>query len=90
MVTEDAITSLPEPVILDQTGGWPVNPYTENVPKPADKGLWSMADKNNEICGISSSATFLKIDLTYLNRLQNEGFLKVKKAKEPLNEEGDK
>lgn len=34
---ENAITSLPESVTLDQTDVWPENAYTENVPQPTGK-----------------------------------------------------
>ncbi len=85
---EDAITSLPESVTLDQTDVWPENPYTENVPKPTGKVLWSMVDGDHETCGITISGVSKDSLDAYMDGLQDAGFLKIKKVNAPLIEDG--
>lgn len=84
---EDAITSLPESVTLDQTDVWPENAYTENVPQPTGKVLWSMIDENNDTCGITLRGLSKDSIDAYMDGLQDAGFQKIKKVKQPLTEE---
>lgn len=85
---ENAITNLPESVTLDQTDVWPENAYTENVPQPTGKVLWTMIDKNNNTCGVTVRGISKDSIDSYMDKLQDAGFKKVKKVEEPLIEEG--
>lgn len=85
---EDAIVEIPDSVVLDKTEEWPENSYTEKIPKPAGKVLWSMVDHDNDICGITIRGLSKGSIDSYMDELQNAGFQKIRKMEKPLTGEG--
>lgn len=85
---EDAMTQIPESIELDQTDEWPENHYTDDLPQPAGKVLWSMVDLEQDTCGITIRGLSKDGIDDYMDALQNAGFKKIKKMDKPLVEEG--
>lgn len=85
---EDALTQIPESVELNRTDEWPENHYTDKLPKPSGKVLWSMIDSDQDTCGITIRGLSKDGIDDYMDALQDAGFQKIKKMEKPLIEEG--
>lgn len=81
---KDAATQIPASVKLNQTEEWPENQYTDQLPKPTGKVLWSMIDSNQNTCGITIQGISEDGIDDYMEDLENAGFLKIKKMEKPL------
>ena len=85
---EDAVTQIPESVTLNQAEEWPENQYTERLPQPTGKVLWSMIDSQRNTFGITVRGISKGGLDDYMDALENAGFMKIKKMEKPLIGEG--
>jgi hypothetical protein len=78
--------SLPENFVMLDTGEWPQNEYTANIPQPESGTLLhGWIDPDKEYCSLTLSGITQAESEQYVKALKEAGFTEVEKVSEEIN-----